>query len=254
MKTAKRPAPNGETDYSKKLPSPAPPGRGWHRSTPRAVAERLWSQINRDGEHWLWTGKQRRGHGRIKVRGHTMDPRRLVYISTIGKVPKGHPVSNTCRKPLCCRPEHLKLGRNPPLPRPDPEHRRFWSKVEKIDGHLLFRGATLPSGYGRFWFEGRIQGAHRVSYQITRGKIPKSWYVRQRCKIRICVKPDCLVSTQAVGPFGLKYKIPTAEEISKIREALKEPGIIPYSQIARKLGVPVDRVSRIARGTYRLAA
>jgi hypothetical protein len=226
-----------------------------HQSTPRrSVAERLWSQINQTGECWLWTGKQRRGHGRIKVRGHTMDPRRLVFKLTIGEVPKGHPVSNTCRKLLCCRPEHLKLGRNPRLPKPDPDHRRFWLKVEKIDGHWLFRGATSSAGYGEFRFEGKNQGAHRVSFQLTKGKIPKGWYVRQRCRIRICVKPDCLILTQAIGPFGLKYKIPTAEEISSIWEALKEPGVISYSQIAGKFGVPIDRVSRIARGTYRLAA
>lgn len=180
-----------------------------------------------------------------------MDPRRLAYTLAIGEIPKGQAVSSTCFNPLCCRPEHLKLGRNPRRPKPDPENRRFWSKVEKTDGCWLWRGAS-SKGYGHFLFNGRNQGAHRVAYQLAYGTIPQGKYVRQRCGVPKCVRPQHQVLTQAVGHFGLKHKVPTPGEVAEIIQALKEPGERKYARIARRFGVPRDRVARIASGQYHI--
>lgn len=78
----------------------------------------FWLRIDRNGDCHLWTGKQRRGQGRMKFRGRQINPRRLAYMLSIGRIPDGEPVSNTCRNGLCCRPEHLKLGKNQRRARP----------------------------------------------------------------------------------------------------------------------------------------
>ncbi|MHB8742598.1 MAG: HNH endonuclease signature motif containing protein [Sulfuricaulis sp.] len=89
----------------------------------------------------------------------------------------------------------------PPHPYPDcsviieRDITRFWSKVEKSDGCWLWRGAIIPKGYGYFHVGGRLGqnlGAHRVSWRITNGEIPKGMFVLHKCDVRNCVRPEHL--------------------------------------------------------------
>lgn len=49
------------------------------------------------------------------------------------------------------------------------------------------------SGYGRLMVDGRGMRAHRYSYLIHKGKIPKGIIVRHQCDMPACVNPDHLV-------------------------------------------------------------
>lgn len=50
----------------------------------------------------------------------------------------------------------------------DKSKERFWANVNKT-GDCWLWGKELDhsgTGYGRFWFEGKKYGAHRVSYEM----------------------------------------------------------------------------------------
>lgn len=68
---------------------------------------------------------------------------------------------------------------------------RFWSKVQ-IEDWLdcwLWTACRLPTGYGRFFYEGRDQNAHRVAYQLMVGPIPHKYEVDHLCRVTSCVNP-----------------------------------------------------------------
>ena len=69
---------------------------------------------------------------------------------------------------------------------------RFWSKISKTDGCWLWVGALNSKGYGNFWWDGRYQAAHRVSFVLAKGEIPPKIRVLHHCDTPACVRPDHL--------------------------------------------------------------
>lgn len=55
-----------------------------------------------------------------------------------------------------------------------------------------FCGARNEFGYGRMTFNGRLQVAHRLSYQAFVGPIPDGLSVLHRCDNPSCINPDHL--------------------------------------------------------------
>lgn len=66
---------------------------------------------------------------------------------------------------------------------------KFWTKVEKSDGCWLWQGARIPEGYGQAVFDGRVQGAHRIAYQLLVGPIPAGLQLDHLCRTPQCVNP-----------------------------------------------------------------
>lgn len=69
---------------------------------------------------------------------------------------------------------------------------RFWNKVEKTDGCWIWRGGSDGHGYGAFWLDGRMQKAHRVSFESESGAIPDGAMLDHLCMNPPCVRPDHL--------------------------------------------------------------
>jgi len=76
---------------------------------------------------------------------------------------------------------------------------RFWAKVNK-EGPVhptlgtkcwLWAGA-ISGGYGLAWSGLRMIGAHRLSYEECRGKIPPGLHLDHLCRVPSCVNPEHL--------------------------------------------------------------
>lgn len=73
----------------------------------------------------------------------------------------------------------------------------FWAKVAKGEGCWLWTASSRPKGYGAFaWTndEGHMiqTSAHRFSWELAHGPIPKGMCVLHRCDTPACVNPDHL--------------------------------------------------------------
>ena len=69
---------------------------------------------------------------------------------------------------------------------------RFWSKVDIGGSCWLWRGAIGSNGYGTFRVGNRVVSAHRYSYELTHGELPKGTCVCHRCDVRACVRAEHL--------------------------------------------------------------
>lgn len=68
---------------------------------------------------------------------------------------------------------------------------RFWDMVDKTGTCWLW---TKPGedGYGRFYMQGSLHQAHRVSYGWEHGDVPVHLVVDHRCRVHACVRPSHL--------------------------------------------------------------
>jgi|ERR1700734_436300 len=62
-----------------------------------------------------------------------------------------------------------------------------WNWTKGINNH----------GYGNMWIEGKTRAAHRVSYEIYKGEIPKGMVILHSCDNKRCINPNHL----SVGTF-----------------------------------------------------
>lgn len=99
-----------------------------------------------------------------------------------------------------------------------PNEKRFWEYVNKTETCWLWTAHVDNGGYGRFGLRlGKNQWksnylAHRYSYELVNGEIPKELTVDHICKIRNCVNPDhlrlmTLVNNIKAGNAGIYNQV-----------------------------------------------
>ncbi len=69
---------------------------------------------------------------------------------------------------------------------------RFWARVHQADGCWEWLGAHTGAGYGAYWRNGRMDMAHRISYELIVGPIPAGLQIDHLCRNRGCVNPTHL--------------------------------------------------------------
>lgn len=143
---------------------------------------------------------------------------------------------------------------------------RFEAKVSRLPcepGCWLWTGALTTFGYGYLWSGTAHDKAHRVSYELHRGRIPDGLSVLHRCDVRMCVRPDHLfLGTQCDnvhdarrkgrlrgvrGERNVRAKI-SDRAAQEIRDRYRTGNA---SILAREYGINRCHVLRIAKGEQR---
>ena len=145
----------------------------------------------------------------------------------------------------------------PPKANTTPES-RFWDKVNKTDNCWMWTAATNNKGYGNVRFgprPGKLWLAHRYSWTISFGDIPKGLCVLHKCDTPLCVNPDHLfLGTKQDNSLDMTVKHRgtakfTHEQINEILDLSKT---IAIREIARRYKTNHSVIGYIVRGkTYR---
>lgn len=142
-----------------------------------------------------------------------------------------------------------------------PVAERFWAKVDKTPGHgpdgdcWIWKGSTRSRGYALCTMNGKLVGAHKVSYLINKGEVPEGLCVLHKCDVRSCVRPDHLwLGTVAennadkIAKGRARNLVGSEHPSSKITEAqavmiLNDPR--KYQDIADEHGISIPLVGNI---------
>ena len=119
---------------------------------------------------------------------------------------------------------------------------RFWEKVNKTIDCWEWIGAIDRHGYGKFSIKYKKYIAHRISWELHNGKIPKGICVLHRCDNRKCMNPEHLwLGTQQDNSDDMirKGRSANRENMKKIQQRYNIVDKCPNGVVGEKISVAV---------------
>jgi hypothetical protein len=141
--------------------------------------------------------------------------------------------------------------------------RIFDRVIQNDNGCIIWQGGCSSNGYGGIKIHGRMEGTHRVVYELCNGDITEGLFVCHTCDNRRCVNPihlflgtakdnkaDCVNKLRHA--FGERHPFSklSDEDTLKIRKLLSD-GRLTQDRIGEKFGVSQPTISQIKLGTLR---
>lgn len=140
----------------------------------------------------------------------------------------------------------------------------FLSRVKKTKDCWNWSAAKNDVGYGQMYWLGVTTYAHRISWTLHKGQIPKGLFVLHRCDNPACCNPDHLfLGTQQdnISDCKSKGRMRNGDlhgeqcgshklkehEVLEIRRRYKSGGVSTYT-LAREFGVTRSNIGYIVRG------
>lgn len=62
----------------------------------------------------------------------------------------------------------------------------MWATTNS-NGCVIWSGRLMTSGYGRISINGKYQGTHRISYELTHGPIEDGLEIHHKCENKRCI-------------------------------------------------------------------
>lgn len=103
------------------------------------------------------------------------------------------PAEKSSHSGLNSLPKRPSIRKNKPMPKSDgTKEGKFWARVKKIEGGCWnwIGSISTDAGYGQMLWEGSPRPAHRISWQLKYGEMPKGDLLMNLCGTRTCVNPD----------------------------------------------------------------
>lgn len=141
---------------------------------------------------------------------------------------------------------------------------RFWAKVKKTDTCWLWTASCFGGGYGQFtsrrYGSQRKHYAHRFSWELHFGPIPKGAECLHKCDVRACIRPDHLfLGSQADNLTDARQKGRLDETLPRTRKLTYDDRLAIYhaprfrgvnAYLAREYGVTKAAITHIRKGRF----
>ncbi len=193
---------------------------------------------------WDWKIKPK-GQITVTYDGKTISAKRASWILYKGKLQNLETIISTCRNKFCTSPDHLILKR--PCNSLIESYEKY--VVKKFNSCWEWLKVGDVNGYGMLNYRGKILKAHRVSYSIHIGEIPKNLLVLHKCDNPPCTNPDHLFlgshldNMKDMDNKNRRKKKLNLETIKEIKELIVKN--ISIIEIAKKYNVSESTISRI---------
>lgn len=134
-----------------------------------------------------------------------------------------------------CATHYWRLRKTGSLDQPirtGPAEPRFWAKVDQHgpDECWPWIPRLMETGYGRVWWNGKSESAHRIAYLLGKGPIPDGLHVDHLCGNRACQNPAHLEAVMSGENNKRMHQAASAETRARRQAAGRRNAAIRWNR------------------------